>query len=172
MADSPALCPVAETYEDVRSILNNVANKIKKMYGGDLDDIRSECNLSFMRCYRKHEPTKGSFYSRVNFKVRCDLIDTRRKEYRHRLPLDPLAELSTIPARREFNLEQLIEDLSGDAEQVIMLVLQPPEVVNSRNPRKKAIPTKRSIVQYLEDIGWAAERIAESFREIQEILTI
>ena len=163
---------VAEAFLDVELLIHSTVNAFQEMYGGNTDDLFGEATLHFLKAYTSYNP-KYSFSTWVRFKVWKGLLESKINECRriasirrrydqfkdrfkyrskeaHMEPVDP----STNP------IQNILEAISSDAKTVVRLVLTTP----------MNIKTKKSLWNYLNGIGWSANRIAASFTEITNAL--
>lgn len=176
--------PIDDTYEDVKKLISHIVTSFYRRYGGDWEEMFAESNVVFMHVYSVFDPSRGSFNAVLGTSIENRLKDllfhnARRKTWS--LDVDSSTDDSSgkmvaadVPARPDctFNFEQFSEELSNDAVTVLKLIFQSPEDLAAMAEAKGGTPRNwRSTVRdYLAGLQWHANRIAESFSEIQEML--
>jgi hypothetical protein len=172
---------INETYEDVRLLVYRIVHKFAACYGFHFDDLITHAHLAYVKGYEAYTRSapppgkkKAKFSSFIYFWVTTDMITFVNKEKRHRHnELEEGMVEGFAPDARPF-LEHLREELSEDATLVIHLVLDTPEEFSATcrwYRTKDSSGMRRSLSEYLKNIGWARERIDEAFNEIRQILT-
>lgn len=163
---------VSEKYADVELLIYKTIHDFIRIYGGNFDELLGESHLMFMTAVRRYD-NRSSFPTYVRWVVWHGLHELLRRTIRHSgkvtyMELDPNA-FAAPPA---FNLNELAESLSSDAQEVLRLVMDTPrELMKSIERRKGTGIAYRSVIrQYLVAIGWSPKRITNSFRELQEAL--
>jgi hypothetical protein len=68
-----------------------------------------------------------------------------------------------LPAPTTFDLDKFLIDLSADARTVARLALE--------TERRTNRGRRQAVLDFLHDLRWSAERIAESFSELREDLS-
>jgi DNA-directed RNA polymerase specialized sigma subunit len=165
--------PAAELFAETEPMINYSASKFYRQYGGDSDDWVSEGYDIFMRAFDTHDG-EHSFKTWLGFLLSHIMMErVRRKAMRNARLRRVANDLLDAPAREkpEFVLTEFMEELSEDARTVVGLVFDAPtEIRISLNDYGRETPytIKKSVIEYLKDIGWAAARIAESFKEVKE----
>lgn len=156
--------PIEETYADVAPVIRSVVVAFQRRYGGDVEELESECYLHFMKAYNNHEIDKGNFGPRIRYVLWNGLLDTKRVQaHRHaKLPRDPSVEMNEIERKARFDVDRFLNELSEDAAKVAKLALQ--------SHRRNLSYTRSLLADILSDLGWAAERILECFGEIKDAL--
>lgn len=147
-----------------RPLVNKIAARFHKAFGGDMEIIRSEAYLQYARIAPAWQESLGPFATWINYKIWYGLIDWLRKETRREVRQGGKHETyHNDPMERErFDLRLLLSDLSDDAATIVGLV------VDFERVGKRA---KHKIAKHLlYDLGWAAHRVIDSFREIKEAL--
>lgn len=167
------------TYEDIRTVLYDLVYKFRRRYGGDFSELVSDANAYFMQAYASYNGDYGSsfstwFYYRTWRRMLSDLRQ-RRLQSRKRLYLDNEV-MGRYPAKRyDFNMDEFAEGLSQDAKKVIGLLVCPPLDVKlscaRRGDHNAALHYRRAMCEYLKDVGWPKERIAQAFEEISNELS-
>ena len=71
--------PVADTYNDMRGLIQQIAYKNWLMQGGELDEYISICNLAFMKAYTHYDYERGYFTTMLVWCCRNDLITEGEK---------------------------------------------------------------------------------------------
>lgn len=166
------LDPVTETYLDtirlIRKLCFEFVSKRPHLKSYE-DDLVSECNIIYMKCYNSHNMSKNKFSSWLGFKISKHLRTLERdiRKYHKRLPMKYLEEIPTHNIKDKTPWE----NLSEDAEEVISLAFRPPPDIRlylrHRKPKGKVM--RQALFSFLKDIGWASSRILESFQEIREV---
>lgn len=191
---------VAETYSDVRSLLDDIVQAHHRKYGGNPDDLRADANSLFIEAYDKYDSNKGDFFSWTKYFVWMRLLYNRRLQLRESKRYSDLNDDDPSLMRRDpsyFDLEEFISAISPDAGMVVRLALQGESQQggkseqgeqggrrvkahkNKGGSRTKPLPNKgvgrpetrgMQLKRYLKDLGWSLRRIASTFTEIREAL--
>lgn len=168
-----------ETFSDLEPLLHQVVHKFSRRYPGiPHDELFSVACERFVAAYRSNKRyTKLSTW--LTNMVWWGLLDYYRseaKQHRRNTPIsscpdNPLATLQARP-RREFR--HFLGDLTDDARFVALLATNlPPDIkleARRRRPKAKEPVCQHALKEFLADLGWAAQRIAESFEEIRRAL--
>lgn len=177
--------PRTETYQDVQRLIWKTVYEFQRRYGGEFDELMSTANLAFAISYNKHDPAKSSFVTWVRNYVWYTLMNDRRPDIIHPVALlgendvdvkqtpveiDPF-EISLIDPS-EAAISDLFDMVGEDAAEVLGLVLNTPDDLHFRIMQKGGTPGnwRSTVREHLLKLGWGAERVRESFREIQEAL--
>jgi len=151
-----------QTYIDVERMLYYVCGRFKTRFGGELHEYLSVANDAFLRAYLKWDPAKSAFTTYAWHCTWNALRDVARQRRRWGEKIVGNSELSDRAIDSRFNLAEFLRELSDDARIVVHVVLD--------TPREFADMGKNSVRDYLGRIGWATERISESFSEMRESL--
>lgn len=146
-----------QDYLSLRNMLCKIVLKIQNKYGGDFDDLMSEANECFMLACHSHNPNKSRLITWVHQKVWYGLLESARVHAKRNKRYAP-ANLENVQSKLTFDVERLLSEVSADAANIINLI-----VYDNKDKRS-------AVIQHLLSIGWAAERILESFREIKDAL--
>ena len=148
-------------YLSLRNMLAKLVLKIQHRHGGDFDDLMSEANLLFVRACHTHDSSKSRLITWVYTKVWYGLLDHVRAVAKHQQW--DCEDLDQVADKPRFNVQDLLREVSGDAADIIRLIVDD-------DGRDAAREKRSAVVQHLLSIGWAADRIIESFREIRDAL--
>lgn len=166
---------ITETYYDVENLIFDTIRKFQQRYGGDFEDYASLANEIFLRAYRTYQPGKGKFTSWLVYLVRIQMLEmVRRGAMRNaRLPrVYPEMEKMT---KESFSLRDFTFELSDDAQTIIHMIFEMPNdvklAVMERGGPDEPRNIRSGVREVLSDLGWAGDRIKESFNEIREALT-
>jgi DNA-directed RNA polymerase specialized sigma24 family protein len=183
--------PEAETYEDVKRLIQSTIWKFRARYGGDVQEMLSESGLSFIKAYRGYQKSKSQFQTWLRIKVWNSLLEMRRRQSAlsanfHKacqlrlnshpdkvLNIQQGEEVPTTPSPKE-TISQKFQDLSDDAILAIHLAIDPDlevilrtkEQFHFTGPHHK----RKAIKRYLRAIGWGWQRIDLAFEEVKESL--
>lgn len=166
---------ISLTYSDVEKLLQSLCWRFCRRTGAPFDVAMSEANAAYVAAYNSYQPGRGStFATWVRRRVDYALREFARQHANDRLAKTRRFGPSEDTADRErFDLTRFAEELSNDARTVIRLAIEPPtDVMLSAHTSYGPCPSglKKGILEFLADIGWTAQRIGESFREIGEAL--
>lgn len=158
----------------VQTDLNKLVHKFHRHYGGELDELLGEAHLIWARACNSYDPIFGaSLRTWYRCKVWLGLQDQARRiakrEARRRA-----VDMTEMHESEHFDLREWQEELSGDAQMLVALVLDRPKPIrfHARAGRGECSPNaiKRALLSYLEEAGWTAARMMETFSEIGEAL--
>jgi len=164
---------IEETYEDVRELIHKLTYRHINRYGGDFDEALSDAHLGFAEAYDRFDSRRGAqFITYCYWYVRGYLLNgynrpvggsVKKTRFERSIQCDTEA-LGELMGTTHFDLGQLAEKLSVDAQAAIRLALDLPRV---QTPSK----LKRGLLQYLQrNFGWTAARCVETFTEIRRVL--
>lgn len=150
---------LTETYSDAISVIQKTVYRFWRKYGGDIRELMAEANFHFMTAYAKYEQDKGSFDGFVSFIVFKQLLESLRLTTRRRAKLGTQQGLEGLEEQQNtFRMFEFLEELSQDAATVVRVLFELDQ------------PNKGKLRSALNNLGWTANRIAESFQEITNIL--
>lgn len=165
---------MAETFSDLRGVIEGLAVKTALKYRMDIDEMKSLAYEGFVEAFGTFDPKKGTFRTHACQKVWSKLQEyhrtfmrrivlTKQKEYDLSLIQDNLDDSWFI---------DFLDSLSDDAKIVAKLTIDSPKDIIHVIVTKGDSPAIRrsAIREYLKDIGWTAARIAESINEIGDAL--
>jgi hypothetical protein len=172
----PVIIPgaIELTYLDLEQYLAKIVGSFTRKHGGEYDEWMSLARELFVDAFYYHDPAKGSFEKTVGTFVWGRMLNYWQRQKDRARKRDKGYLLDNHPATiPEFNVGEFLEDLSGDARDVVNLVLEDaPDLRVAMAWRKVKNPTqvRYALKEVLRDLGWTASRIAESFTEIREAL--
>lgn len=170
---------VVDTYEGVKLLIYKVAQKYAAINNVPVDEVISAAHMIFMKAFHYHyRPKTGkrpaTFSTRLHNSLQWELVDYMRKESKHRGHLEVNEELVGA-TDTDTNFRVALEsELSDDAKHIVRLILDTPDDINALFKWEGVTSRKgclRALKEHLEDCGWGARRIAESFNELRTILT-
>jgi len=151
-----------ETYMDVKRLLCKICwNNICCC---QFEDRLSAAHVAFARAYNSYDPTKGCFSTLVTWAVQNEL-KTQCKQCRNNARKNTydnsIVDNSPAPSS---NLDEMLQELSEDAQRVVGIILEAPGDVSalmmrSRNPMAL-------VRDMLVRNGWAMDRITNTFSEL------
>ena len=150
------------TYEDVLPMLRSQVHKQRSKFGGEMDELLSDCGLHFVETYNKWQGRRGncSYKTYLWHTINNRFIDAGRKKNRQPTTVE-IQEGDKVTER------SWLTDLSEDARTIVQLICD----TDGLNEEKgKARDKKNLLRSMLRGIGWSAERIGDSFLEIVEAL--
>lgn len=167
----------ADVYPTIAPTLDRLAYQFHRQHGGDIEELRAEANVHFVRAYHSYDPSHGTALATwVHTKVVGGLLDTARKRMRklRGSRRHSLNDVSPIPERRRNRIRSLLFELSEDARQVIEAILDPQDdlrfAVELCHGEDSPYSYRAHLVGYLRDSGWTYKKIVRTFQEIREAL--
>lgn len=146
-------------YDRLNKLIFKTVHQFKKQHGGDLDDLISQANLSFVEACRTHKPEKSQITTWVRNRIWWDLEEMRRQHVREAKRMTCLSASFEQPIK--FDTDRLIrQDLTHDAGQAVKTVLG----FGKKKQRKK------HLVFHLLNSGWSGQRVVSTFQEIREAI--
>jgi len=172
--------PVETLAEQYRRLIEDRAISFHRSYGMPMDELRSEGYLILCSVKKRYNPQKARLCTYLYVCLNSGL--TRfTSEWRRQLPADYVG-LSGIENSLMYSCEQVpvdwveqfweaIRELSEEAEQVVVLVIDGPEelyeYIRDHSPKK----VRGKLVKYLrEECRWTWAQIWMVFREIKEFV--
>ena len=169
---------LTETYIDIEGYILAATWKFWNLYGGDIEDLKGQASLIFIRAFDNYNPDKGAkLESWVTFKILKGLIDYMKKGngYKPHIQIDDVF-VGTYPASNEnFSVMELLDEMKQDAHIVLRLFFEIPNdiMVNILNKKKRTDHTQAAVRNHLQNrlrqLGWSMKRIRKTFEEIKEV---
>jgi hypothetical protein len=166
-----------ETFQEVRESIEIVAKRFKRRFGGDYEEIMDRAYYFYCLGYDDYnyeDHGKVPFDKWICRYVHLKLLNAWRTfdlhwEWRKdkRVPVE-----SAVIHDDPTNGECILDVLSPDAKEVVLLTLDPPKQLKFNILIKGGYPTsyRSSIREHLLNLGWTTSRITESFKEIGKAL--
>lgn len=172
---------VTEVYEDLQPVVFRVADRFSRRYNLDRDETRAAANLYFLAAYHSLDRTRGGLEQRVKYHVRNCLMHAYRLSLRRNAKLprsdDDVGAVAVARDARPFRLDEFALDhgLTDDAVFVAWLLTNTPASLDAEiraEHRPSPAKVRQRLRQYLVDnLKWAAEQVADAFREIGDALS-
>jgi hypothetical protein len=167
---------MTEVYEDSLGTLGRAVRGFARTHGGETEELAAEARLHFVRACGRYDG-RVPFDKYLGYFVRKNLLESARKIARRsaRLPR-AVVVLEDLPGReppREFSVAGLAEELSQDAKIILALVFDHQTRGDAARRQGGLMPHnyRKAVQSRLRKLGWAWDRITESFREIREALS-
>ena len=169
---------LTETYIDMKGFISGTAYRFWIIYGGDLDDLKSQANLIFINAVDDFDSSKGTKLSTwIVYKIQKRLLDYMRNGY---LPthtsIDELFDEIESKPNENFSVMELLDELEQDAHIVLQLFLDTPREVilnifEDKNFRLDHTGGKvrNRLRNRLRQMGWTIKRIRKAFEEIKSV---
>ena len=170
---------LTETVKDEENLINKLAWKFCRSFGGRFEDIQAEANLLFVEAYNHYDETKAKLSTWLYHYIWGRLKNTLRKNRIHcyQLPDDRFdeddAHLEVLLKEPASPFFELMDSASDDVRDIIQLALFPPAVPFTDKDFQMGTSYCKARVElrsHLRNLGWTWDRIKESFTEIREIL--
>jgi hypothetical protein len=180
---------LAEAYQDMKGLIIRTAMTFNKRYGGDLDEQIAEANRWFVHAVDTWNPAKAKLTTWIYWCVWNRLQIHRMGEstyHYHNQYAEELIEPTHDPGEDLPSLEQskhhpkakdeidkteeLLDQVSDSARQVICLILFPPEEIEHQliGRGHQYGRARKCLRRYLaERFHWTIREIRETFREIE-----
>jgi len=166
---------LTETYKDVEGILNKVAWRFCKKYGGEFDEWKAEANLSFMTACDLYTKKHGVFSSWVYFCTWTGL-GTYAREMMKQSPKEltkavDIAEIeSQAPSTSFVSPLEILDQLSADAKTILNLLCNKTSGVckEIKCPEKSNKCHQRAAIKrVLFKKGWSRPRVQQSIKNLE-----
>lgn len=174
---------VSDIYEDMQPLVNQIARRFARAHGTDLDETIGNANLIFLDALRDFDRTRSTLEQRLQVFIYSRLLDIQRPVYRWRNKMGSLYSLSFDDTTPEpvgtvgvhvFDRAGLFDTVTDDARTVLGLLLDTPaELLSTIRAGAETGPhaIRRNLRSYLTNsLGWAVERVRETFGEIRSVL--
>ena len=164
--------PITEAYDQSKASIYSLCHRFIGQ-GWSFDDLLSEAHEAFTVAYHNYDPTKSKLNTWVHNSVCYAIMEQQRlRRRRHAKLAQAGIDLEMIAQAKEgFNIQQLLNQVSGDAAFILKLALEPPPpLAESIGPVGSSKKHRTALHYYLTEMGWCAMRIAETFNEIREAL--
>jgi hypothetical protein len=156
-------------------MIEGLVFRFTERYRVDLEEARSLAHLAFLEAFKTYDRKRASFSTYVYQKICSKLFEWHRRTIcRQVISKIVPHDLETLPhVSRYWFLTDLLDSLSEDGKAVVMLALDsPPDIKHILVEQGSFTPKsiRSAIQQFLVDLGWARDRISETFNEIGEAL--
>lgn len=168
---------MTETFTDLQDMIMDIVHRFCRRYRMDFEEVKSLAHEAFVECFGGgYNPKRGAFSTYVYQKVVSKIYEAHRTMMRRHI-LGKIVNQNPIflednRMKNDLRFIDWMQDLPEDARTVAKLTLDGPKeivwafLVHPHHPEK----IRNTVQEYLEDIGWTAERISESFYELAEAL--
>ena len=172
---------LTETYTDMGGLISEMTYRFWKAHGGDLDDLKAQANLIFIKAVDSHNPQKSKLTTWVAISIKKGLLYyMRRKWYKptHISIVDLVNNNFEFESKsnENFSVMELLDEMECDAHIVLQLFLDIPREVlltifEDKNFRfdHTGGKIKNRLRNRLRQMGWTIRRIKEAFEEIKGI---
>lgn len=148
-----------QTFESNRPYIEKLCRQFSSKHGGHWQEWLSEGYLGYRRALETYDPTKGSsFLTWLNWCIWKRFQEIVRQGCKKE---DKPTGYVPDKARREFNLDLTLSELTEDGQQVARVALGQ----NQQDGKKR-----NKTIRFFQELGWTGRRIVESFNEIREAL--
>ena len=165
---------MTETYLDINPLINSIAIRFFKTYGGGLDEWKAQANLLFVMAYDSYNETKGIFSTWVYFRIEKGLQDFVKKNRNQKNAISQIKDhcKETTPRSSSFSVFEFVDEISEDARTIANLIWHPstefqtlPKANGNHGSRMRTV-----LESHLKSLGWTRRRVKESFEEIRRVL--
>jgi hypothetical protein len=170
--------PARDTYEAVEQLINKIANRFARVYGGEFDEWKAQANLAYVPAYRSYQSGHGMKFS--SYIATCIY---RRLKYRADLQFRSVTTTSLsmkdgsqrpVEASKElsYDVAALLGKLSEDAKAIVSVVLDSPADLKDAVivPGATGWNNQKAVRSYMKSLGWGRNKIAACMSEIKEAL--
>jgi len=148
------------THKEVGRMLYNAAHRFHEKTGIEFDLLLSQANLIWLRAPESYDPSKGTkFTTWLTYLLNWELTNYTVAERKKHTQLEYEENFQKPQSK--------MEELSEDGDLALRIALSAPNWANDGRRRSKALTWMK---ERLQDLGWGADRISESFTEIREAL--
>lgn len=146
--------------ESVEPMVHKISHRVANQFGLDAAEVYQEAQITAIRAVRSHDPQKRTLVSWVTLLITQHLYK-RVKSRKWRERFSRMQTVSSFDQWQapEFNLEQLVVEVSQDAATAIELAVT------------EGVPDKAYIETLLSaSYNWTSERISRTFSEVRDAL--
>lgn len=163
--------PIEETFAEMEQKIVAWVRRFERTKGGQFTELLSIAYDAFMHASRTYRPEKGPYEHWLKFTVWTEMLEVLRKDMgrNNRLPRRAL-DFANYAAKSHFDSEVFVNELTSDAAIVARLALESPAELGHAGRSPNPVRRRGAIEAFLARLGWAAERISDSFTEIREAL--
>ena len=164
-----------------QNLIYSEVHKFLAYKGGDWDELLSDAYIGFVTAYRSYQERgqrtntgQWHFGGWAKFTIWKRLLDEHRRRCKKNSRINFETNLnseegddfkvSEINDPDRFTIQKLARELSDDAKKVLDYIA----LLEHRAPTRK----RSLVVRHLQELGWAGQRIVESFNEVREALGI
>lgn len=155
-------------YQAVATLIDKTATRMAAVCRLDREECVSSAHLSFMKAVNSFDTSRGDFEPRLVFRIQKDLLAMLRKEMRGLGRLQRVAvRMRDIPQRkREWNLDEFLENLPPDARLVVRVMLGGRYRPNGCEEAIARAVRAGEIVK----AGWSHDRVRAAFDRVRQEL--
>ncbi len=163
-----------ENYNEIAEGLQSLCRGWSRRRGGEPDELLQESFLYFMDALDRFNG-QGDWKQWVMYRIKKNLLERARtiQYQKYSRPHDRNYDvLHCADTACPHTFEEVLQEMPLDAFVVTKLALDPPTVIQQEISRKGGSPRniRSSIRRYLMDLGWSAQRVADSYSQIADIL--
>lgn len=155
-------------YEDVEKLIYSAIISVWRNIGGDLDEMIACSGMLFVKAVNCYKPERGKTIEAWIRKVAWDdTFSARRIDIgRQKKYAKGDVDLAAIVDRHHFNLQDLLDELSEDAINLVQLALDP---IDGIKMKADGVPKMVSFCAAAKRLwGWSDEQLQEIMLEIRE----
>lgn len=163
-----------QAYLSVERLIYKLAHQFSKTYGGDVDELISEGNWTFVNnIYPNWDPEKSKLTTYTQHSVWRRLLSYRRrtmKKQGYQFSQSEDTDENNVPQEvQDFDLKEFVEGLSSDAQAVVRFVVHAPKRVQDRVEEKggHAMNWSSTLREFLTELCWSLDDIRETFQELE-----
>lgn len=164
---------IQATYEIADKLLHKLVYDFHRQYKGDIEELRNEALLHFMRAYHSYDRSLASFNTWMGNQVWRGLLSSKIKATKRAMQLPrSFPSLDSLKAPVKFDLDAWLLQLSDDAKYAAGLAINPPKSLAKRIKQKGggAQRIRKAIRDHLSHKRWDEKRIETTFSEIRKSL--
>lgn len=164
-----ALDQITESFADVENLINDLAWRFVRKYGGEFEEVQAQARLIYCWAFKHYKPDKSRLTTWVHIKVWNGLKTyARRHATKHGRTFPADFDLGLVPKKeRSFDLRELLFEVSEDAALILNVLFE-------RNQKgelpKNHMHAQQVLRKAMLDEGWMPGRIDKCFREIRRAL--
>ena len=174
MSTAISLDAKTDTYHDVEKMLQKLAWRATKKWGGDYEEYLSAANEGFADAYEDYDVGRGAAFSTWCYWKVIGQITTMvcpRKIEGMTVNAGEDIDLDVHRARSNFDLGLFMSFISQDAKQVVNLIVNSPfDFLDIIDHMDGPECIRCGLVQQLKDANWTMARIIESFVELKDAI--
>jgi len=150
------------THKRIAPLIARVATRFWEIYGGSQEDTFQAAWVIFLECEKTYDPSQGILDTRAEYLIFNRLLDRRRNEIGRRHKKAPVVSLDSSPAaRREFNPQSFLSELSDDLAAIVEVFWEAP-------PRNV---TETHFRHFCKKLGYGKTQIDSVVSELRSALT-
>ena len=158
-------------YKNHKKTIYSLAYRYHRTTGIEIEELISSANEEFVKIQKKFNPSKACFNTYLTLKVKGLFWEMARKNRKSKLiNVDKILISSKYNPEKHSSFNDLINNLSNDAKEIIKIAFNTPREMIDMLPKKQMRGINKTIfIKYLRTKNWSLPKISAAIDDISKI---